>query len=123
MRFGGEATVRQRFQFAENLDGLARKRDDVLLAHLHALGGDAPFRLFEIDLRPLRLPQFARPSKDEGCQPEGAFGREEAFVRINRPEQCANALRLDDGGEMLLLRRRKGTAQIARGVALRSTRQ
>jgi len=102
----------------------SRKADcSRLFAHLHALGGDAPFGFVEVDLRPLRLAQFTRPDEDKRGKPQRALGGEETFVSVYRAEQCADALRLDDGGMMLFLRWGQGTAKIARRIALRSARR
>ena len=65
IRLGGDSTARQGFQLAQYLDRLVRKGHDVLLPHLHTLGGDAPFGFVEVDLRPLRLAQFAGPNEDQ----------------------------------------------------------
>ena len=58
-------------------------------------------------------------TKTKRRKPQRAFRREEAFVGIYRPEQCADALRFDDRGVVLFFRWRQGAAQIAGRIALR----
>ena len=47
---------------AQEIDRLRRKRDDVFLALLHALGGDAPDRRLKVELMPARAHDLARPA-------------------------------------------------------------
>ena len=91
----------------------------MLFPHLHALGRDAPFALIEIDLRPLRLAQFARPDEHQRRQSQRTFRREESLIRINGAQQFSDTLRFDDRGVMLFLGRGQCAAKIAGGIALR----
>jgi hypothetical protein len=83
-------------KLAQDLHGSTRKRDDVLFAHLHPLGRDTPFGLFEVDLGPLRLSQFAGPNKNQWCESQRAFRSEKALIRINGAQQFSNPLWLGD---------------------------
>src|SRR5439155_20665355 len=109
--------------FAQNFHSLTGQGYDMLLAHLHALGRDAPFALVEVDLRPLRLAQFAGPDENQRCQSQRAFRRKEPLIRINGAEQFRDSLWLDDGSVVLFLGRGQSSAQVARGIALRPARR
>jgi hypothetical protein len=52
-------------QFTQNRNRLLRERNEVRLAHLHALGGDTPFSARKIELDPPGFPQFARAHEHE----------------------------------------------------------
>ena len=56
---------RQGLKFAKDVDGLSGERHNVLLAHLHPIGRNTPFRPVEVDFRPLRLAQLAGPDKHD----------------------------------------------------------
>jgi hypothetical protein len=60
----------QGLQLAKNGSGLTRERHDVCLAHLHALGWNAPLGAFKVEFGPLRCAQFARTHEDTPKMPE-----------------------------------------------------
>ena len=59
----GKCAVGQWLKFSENFNGLAGQRKDLLSADRHSFTGNAPFGLFQVDFRPLRLAQLTRPDK------------------------------------------------------------
>jgi hypothetical protein len=81
--------------------GLAGQRDDVTLAHLHALGWDSPFRGIEIELGPLRRPELAGPDEQVGRKLERGHNLRLSLIPVQRPQQRADFLALGHGGEVL----------------------
>ena len=55
-------------ELAQGRDGLASKRDNVLLAHLHALSRNAPLCAIEIEFRPACSAQLSGTYKDKRRQ-------------------------------------------------------
>jgi hypothetical protein len=94
------------------------QRNDVLLPHLHALGGETPFSFVEVDFRPLRLAQFARPHEHQRRESQRALRREEAFVGIYRAQQAPMRFGSMVETWCFSFRWRQGAAKIARRIAL-----
>ena len=105
-------------KLAKQFHRLTGERDDVLLAHLHALRRNAPFGALQIELAPLGLAELARSYKDERRELEGAFGRRLSPIAVDGPQQFTDAGRVgnrwmisDDDG-------RKRAAKVGAHVAL-----
>lgn len=66
------------------------------------LAGDvAPLAGFQVDIRPLGLPQFARAHEKHGSQLEGPAGHRRALVGPQRAQQLADLRRLGQACEVL----------------------
>jgi hypothetical protein len=56
-----------RLKISQNRDGLARKGNYVLLAHLHSLARDPPLARVEVELGPARAALLARTYEYKRC--------------------------------------------------------
>ncbi len=70
LRTGKNKTTRavSRLHFTQDRQGLSRQGNNVLNAHFHPLGANAPFSGVEIELRPLSGAQFAGRTKTIGAR-------------------------------------------------------
>src|SRR5277367_119687 len=81
-------------------EGLTRERDAMRAAHLHALWWDRPNGRLEIDLRPLGATQFTGPDESKGKQLEAIPDFGSPVVPVDRPQQAAKPLGINDSGAM-----------------------
>ena len=97
------------------------KRHDMLLAHLHPLAGNAPFGFFKSISGHCALRNSPGRTNTSGAKPKRAFRHKISLISIDSPEQFSDTLRLDDRSVMLFFRWWQCAAEIAGGIALRST--
>lgn len=76
-----------RMHFAQDRDGLSRLRHDMLDAHLHPLGADAPLAAIEVELLPFRGAKLAGPYEHHRCQPQRIAHDGRAVVGVDGTQQ------------------------------------
>lgn len=106
----------------ENRQRLPGQRDDVLIAHLHFAGRNAPDGFLEVDLRPFSMAQFARAHKNMRKQLQGQSGRQMARILINGSQKPADGLWIDQSGIMLGLLGHQCHAEVGGGVKFGAAR-
>jgi hypothetical protein len=95
---------------AQQYDRLFRQRDPMRAAHLHFLGWNRPKRAVQIDLGPFGASQFAGPHKGQCEQLQSKPNFRHAVIVVDRSEQSAEGLRLDDCGAVANDGRGQGAA-------------
>lgn len=117
---GKDITVRsgELEQFAQVGNDLARQWNLVRTAHLHPLGGDFPYAIVDVELRPNRHAQFAWAGHDMWRDLHGQPRDLVAAVVIHGAQQLAKLFWVEDCSMMLRLRHDQSTAQDRAGVAL-----
>jgi hypothetical protein len=95
---------------------LFRKRNKVVIVHLHLLCGNPPLTRVEVELAPLGKPQFSRSDKQIRSQPQRISSAWLSTVAINRAKQLPDATGLRDRRKVLRLCRRQCVAEIGRDV-------
>lgn len=106
----------QLLQLREYRNRLARQRHDK--PRLGFADGESPQAMGQVDVVPLRHPQFARPHKHQRREPHRAFDDEASLISVQRPQQQSHFLRFDHGREVAYLGWRDGAAQIDCRIAL-----
>ncbi len=87
-------------------------------AHLHALGGDFPDGVVEVELRPFSHAQFAGPRHYVGRNLHGQSRDRMAGIGVNRAQKLAHLLGIKDRRVMFDLRHDQRAAQDRAGIAL-----
>ena len=75
---------------------MSGERHKVWHPHFHALSGDAPFGLGEVDFWPPCPTQLTGADEHQRGEAQGALRHEEPLVRVDRPKQGTDALRFDN---------------------------
>lgn len=114
---------RDKSQLFENENGLRGERDLMFDAHFHLTSRHKPNLLLEIELRPLRLTQFAGPCEHMRQERKGESGYRRAMVLIDCPEERAEARGIDDSGARLRDGRGDRSPEMRRRVHLRAGRR
>ena len=87
-------------EFAQQLKGLARERNQVLDACLHASGGNPPLSALEIELLPSRLTKLARSYKEEEGEPQGDADDFATRIALDRAQQYSQTPRIGNAWAM-----------------------
>lgn len=90
--------ARAQLQLAEQGDSLASERNDVLLAHLHAIGRNPPLAILQVELLPLGAAQFTRTHEHQRQQLQRVLRHWLTLIAVNGPHQRADLRGLRDGG-------------------------
>ncbi len=113
-----------RVQFTQYCDRLLRQRNEMRRAvqfraqlALHAHGWHGPHRCVEVDLGPLREAQLARAQQQHRRQLERGAHHGRGGVVVAGAQQLAEALRVDDRGEVLGVGTPQRILQLARWVS------
>src|SRR3546814_14194961 len=85
-------------------------------AHLHLLGRDRPDGSVEVDLIPFGVPQFAGTDEDMWQELHGKLGQLLDIISIDRTQQLADTIGLDDRPVLILSGRTECAAKVAGGV-------
>lgn len=112
----------ERVQILKHRDRLFGERHDMLLARLHARGGNTPFGAVQIELHPLGFAKLARPHEHERREAQRAFCDERPAVAVDRTHQLADPLGIGDRGMVALFHGGERAAQVGGRIAFRSAR-
>src|SRR5690606_26739231 len=77
---------------------------------------DRPQRRFEINVGPLGVAQLAGPNEHMRCELQGQLADWMSVIAVDRTEQFADAVRLENSAVMGDRRVREGTPQVTRRV-------
>lgn len=102
-------------KFGEDGDGLGGQGHKVVGL---GLGDEVfPFTLFQIDVFPFGLSEFAGTDKQHRCKQQGGFDGKGALEGIHGAQKRGGFPRFGDGGEVFSLGGGDGALQIRAGVA------
>jgi hypothetical protein len=111
--------ARVRLDLAKNRDSLRGKRDNMLLAHLHAVARDAPigFLAVERELRPLGGAKLAGAHKHVWRELECTVNRRLSDVTVDGSKELTNASGIDKSCMIGHGQRRQRSAKIGCRIA------
>lgn len=99
---------------------MTRQWHDQFLSSFHPLSRDPPLRLAQTNVSPLGGAQFSRTYESQWREAQRQAGDQAPLVAIDSSQELADACWINDAGEMPTLRRWQGSAQIRRGIPLRT---
>ena len=111
-------------QLTQQHQRLLGQRYDMLLAHLHFLGGNAPmgFVAVEIKLRPLRMTQFTGTHEQQRCELQCIGSDHVPGIAVDGSQQLSYASRLRDRRMVLGYHRRQCSFEINGWITLGASR-
>lgn len=82
----------------QNFQRLRRKRHQMVMTHLHALGWNAPKFFLEVDLRPFSEAYLTGAQEGQRQQLQPCLDGEGTGDVIDGPQKTAKGIRFSDGG-------------------------